>query len=118
MFVVPFLIDVTIRILVNPRLAPSLILGQWTVRRQQPEYVGAAQKRFAWAIGFALALVMLYVIVIGHVIANDPNARRATPASAIAPAPIDPAEAERCKVPDFAKAIGHQDKWKLHNNCR
>ena len=31
---------------------------------------------------------------------------------------VDPAEAERCKVPDFAKAIGHEAKWKLHNNCR
>jgi hypothetical protein len=33
-------------------------------------------------------------------------------------APIDPAEAERCKVPDFAKAMGHEEKWKLHNNCK
>jgi hypothetical protein len=30
---------------------------------------------------------------------------------------VDAAEAERCKVPDFAKAIGHEQKWKLHNNC-
>ena len=29
----------------------------------------------------------------------------------------DAGEAERCKVPDFAKAIGHEQKWKLHNNC-
>ena len=28
------------------------------------------------------------------------------------------AEVERCKVPEFAKAMGHEDKWKLHNNCR
>jgi hypothetical protein len=33
-------------------------------------------------------------------------------------APIDPAEAERCKIPDFAKALGHEEKWKLHNNCK
>jgi hypothetical protein len=33
-------------------------------------------------------------------------------------APIDPAEIERCKVPDFAKAMGHEEKWKLHNNCK
>ncbi len=33
-------------------------------------------------------------------------------------APIDPAEEERCKVPDFAKAMGHEEKWKLHNNCK
>ena len=63
-FVVAFLIDFTLRIFVNPRYAPSLILGQWVVRKQQPEYVGAPQKRFAWAIGFVLALTMLYLIVI------------------------------------------------------
>jgi hypothetical protein len=32
--------------------------------------------------------------------------------------PVDPAEAERCKVPDFAKALGHEAQWKLHNNCK
>ena len=21
-------------------------------------------------------------------------------------------------VPDFAKAMGHEEKWKLHNNCK
>ena len=59
-FVVAFLIDFTLRIFVNPKFSPSLILGQWMVRKQEPEYVGAPQKRFAWAIGFSLALLMLY----------------------------------------------------------
>jgi hypothetical protein len=31
---------------------------------------------------------------------------------------VDPAEAERCKVSDFDKAMGQEEKWKLHNNCR
>jgi hypothetical protein len=31
---------------------------------------------------------------------------------------VDAREAERCKVPDFAKAMGHEEKWKLHNNCK
>jgi hypothetical protein len=197
-FVVAFLIDFTLRIFVNPRFAPSLILGQWMVRKQQPEWVGAPQKRFAWAIGFVLAVVMLYLVVIKHVIgpinlivcaaclvllffetafgicigckvynwfnkeqaqlcpggacefqpargaggswtqgavvlvftavvgawtthvvANDPYARPATEAVARAVAPpMDAAEAERCKVPEFARAIGHEDQWKLHNNCK
>ncbi|MDP1900782.1 MAG: DUF4395 domain-containing protein [Rubrivivax sp.] len=204
-FVVAFLIDFALRIFVNPRFAPSMILGQWMVRKQQPEYVGAPQKRFAWAIGFVLALVMLYLLVIkqvigpinllvcgaclvllffetafgicigckvyngfnkdkaqlcpggvceveparsaggnwghaavvlafvgviaawtSHVVANDPYAKAVAPAAAAptamtaatARAPIDPTEAERCKVPDFAKAMGHEDKWKLHNNCK
>jgi len=33
-------------------------------------------------------------------------------------APVDPAEAERCKVPEYARAMGHEEKWKLHNNCQ
>jgi hypothetical protein len=200
-FVGAFLVDFTIRIFVNPHYAPSLVVGQWIVRRQQPEYVGAPQKRFAWAIGFVLALVMLWLVVIqrvigpvnllvcaacltllffeaafgiclgckvynllheeqaqlcpGGVCATEPApashlgwgqgavlaafvalvgatgswvghqgtataAARAGDAqpTAAAQAPLDPAEAERCKVPDFAKAMGHEEKWKLHNNCR
>ncbi len=198
-FVVAFLVDFTVRIFVNPRYAPSLILGQWAVRGQRPDYVGAPQKRFAWAIGFALALLMFYLMVLNHVIgpinmlvcstcmlllffeasfgicigckmynafntekaklcpggvcelpaserpgvqsAQDvimalflivvgavaqwvyrtdaciatlaPEAAAASPAAA-----IDPAEAARCTVPDFAKAIGHEEKWKLHNHCK
>jgi hypothetical protein len=201
-FVVAFLFDFTIRIFINPRYAPSLIIGQWIVRHQQPEYVGAPQKRFAWAIGFALALAMLYLVVINHVIGpinlivctaclillffesafgicigckiynlfnrgkaqlcpggacETPTAKNSglsllqivtltlfimligatsqwvyrtdnqnqrhevqnnLPAPTAAAAAVDPAEVERCKVPDFAKAMGHEEKWKLHNNCK
>ena len=67
-FVIAFLADFTIRLFVSPRYAPSLILGRFAVRNQLPEYVGAPQKRFAWAIGFALALVMLFLIVINNLI--------------------------------------------------
>lgn len=198
-FVVAFLVDFSLRLFVDPRLAPSMILGHWMVRRQQPEYVGAPQKRFAWAIGFVLAVAMLYLValrhVVGpvnlivcaaclvllffetafgicigckvykavdkdkaqrcpggvcepapaaamptrmrmaqaavvlgffgllgawtaHVVAHDPYARPAAAAAGPAPAaPADTAEAERCKVPEFAKAIGHEAQWKLHNNC-
>ncbi len=197
-FVVAFLIDFTIRIFINPRYAPSLIVGQWMVRRQQPDWTGAPQKRFAWGIGFALALTMLYLVVLNNVIGpinlivcaacltlllfetafgiclgckvynlfnkdqaqlcpggvcevpptkvrvepvqvamvalfalavggiarwvystdtQEHVASRQTSASASA-APVDPAEVERCKVPDFAKALGHEEKWKLHNNCK
>jgi len=198
-FVVAFLIDFTLRVFVNPKFAPSLNLGQWMVRKQQPEYVGAPQKRFAWAIGFALAAVMLYMVVIqdvvgpinlivcaarlillffetafgicigckvfnwfnpepaqlcpggvcefepargaggiwvhaavvlafigvagawmSYVLDNDPYARAAAPDAmpATAPLPVSKGEAERCKVPDFAKAMGHEEKRKLHNNSK
>jgi len=197
-FVVAFLLDFTIRIFVNPHYAPSLVIGQWFVRKQQPEYVGAPQKRFAWAIGFVLALTMLYLVVINNIIGpinlivcaaclvllffesafgicigcklynlfnNDqaqlcpggvcevspapgsgvslaqgailatfaglvvsasfwvagtaPSPTAVISRAATGPqAPVDSAEVERCKVPDFAKAIGHEEKWKLHNNCK
>ena len=194
-FVVAFLIDFTLRIFVNPKFSPSLILGQWIVRKQEPEYVGAPQKRFAWAIGFTLAMLMLYLIVIkgvigpinmlvcgtcllllffessfgicigcklydllsknkvelcpGNVCSFNPSpgaggtwlqgavfavflvavfnvagwvyAHPTSPKVLQELSPSaesqDPAEAERCKVPEFAKAMGHEAKWKLHNNC-
>jgi hypothetical protein len=198
-FVVGFLIDFSIRIFINPRFSPILILGQWMVRHQQPEWSGAPQKRFAWAIGFVLAATMLYLVVLNNVIGpinlivcsmcltllffetafgicigckvynwfNKEKAllcpggvcavpaspskggsfgqlvivvlflsaiagiaqwvystapKRAAefekPVAAQSTVPVDPAEAERCKIPDFAKAIGHEEKWKLHNNCK
>jgi len=167
------------------------------VRKQQPEYVGAPQKRFAWAIGFVLALVMSYLMVfnnmvgpinllvcgiclalmftetafgicVGCKIYNAFNREKAQlcpggvcdvqtqtsasvswgqslvvlafvgiaamvvqavyhPGAAVSGAltaipnpqvlPANSAESERCKVPEFAKAMGHEAKWKLHNNC-
>jgi Domain of unknown function (DUF4395) len=208
LFVVVFLIDFAIRIFINPRFAPSLIVGQWFVRKQQPEWSGAPQKRFAWAIGFVLALVMFYTMVINNVVGpinlltcatcltlmlfetsfgicigcklynalNKNQAQlcpggvcelppernsgvskvqlavvalfaatitgiaplvygqkaKADAVAVTAPAKIEPvstpvttiktaaelAEIERCTVPGFAKMLGHEDKWKLHNNCK
>jgi hypothetical protein len=41
-----------------------------------------------------------------------------THATPIVSKPAAAGDAERCKVPEFAKALGHEDKWKLHNNCQ
>ncbi len=205
-FVVAFLIDFGLRLFANPRYAPSLIVGQWAVRKQQPDYVGAPQKRFAWAIGFVLALAMFYLMVLNNVVgpvnmlvcatclllmffetafgicvgcklynllhqqpaqlcpggvcevkpvagqggtwrqaavvvgflgmvgvtalglpeqqrpvaaqlatrSTEPPAQGTALTSADA---ADAAEAKRCAVPAFAKAMGHEEKWKLHNHC-
>jgi hypothetical protein len=194
-FVFAFLVDFTIRLFINPRYSPSMVVGQWLVRRQQPEWTGAPQKRFAWAIGFFLAVTMFYLVVIkgvvgpinllicavcltfllfesafgicvgcwmynrirpeqaklcpGGVCTYSPNPRdrlalgqmisvalfagvlvflapslmgsnhgSAHAVAETSSSPADIAEQERCKVPEFAKAIGHEDKWKLHNNCK
>jgi hypothetical protein len=63
-FITFFMVDFFIRVVVNPKYAPSLIVGRFFVSRQKPEYVGAAQKRFAWSIGLALSVVMFALVVI------------------------------------------------------
>lgn len=192
--VIGFFADFFIRVLVHPRYSPSLVLGRLAVRNQIPEYVGAPQKRFAWAIGLTLATVMLYLVVFNNVrgpinilvcalcllllffetafgicigcklynLFNKEQAQLcpggvcevkdrqpiqwvsgaqyaavaaflvglslaatlmpqapAAPAADGAPAqPRSAAEEERCRVPEFAKKIGHEEKWKLHNDCK
>lgn len=65
LFVIVFLIDMTLRML-NPRWAPSMIVGGWIVRQQTPEWVGAPQKRFAWGLGLLLGVAMLYLMVLNR----------------------------------------------------
>jgi hypothetical protein len=65
LFVIVFLTDMSLRML-NPRWAPSMIVGQWIVRHQTPEWVGAPQKRFAWGLGLLLGLTMLYLMVLNQ----------------------------------------------------
>ena len=59
-----FLADFIIRVFVNPKFSPSLIISRWIVSNQVPEYVGAAQKKFAWIIGVILASIMFSLLVI------------------------------------------------------
>lgn len=159
------------------------------VRKQKPEYVGAPQKRFAWALGLAIAAFMS-VWVIGLNLAGPvailgcltcifllfletafgicvgckiygairpdtvmlcpggaceigeraPITRTslaqagvtvlilagvglAIPSLAALPSPrmlptiSADGEAKDCIVPNFAKLIGHEEQWKLHNGC-
>lgn len=52
-----FMIDMGIRIGLDHRFAPSMVLGALIVRRQRPEWVGAQQKLLAWSLGFGMAFV-------------------------------------------------------------
>jgi hypothetical protein len=61
-----FLADILIRVFVNPKFAPTLIMGRLIVRNQVPEYVGAAQKKFAWIIGVVLAATMFVLLVVAN----------------------------------------------------
>ena len=59
-----FLTDFIIRIFINPKYAPTLIIGRLIVRNQNPEYVGAKQKLFAWVIGLVLSTTMFIFMVV------------------------------------------------------
>jgi hypothetical protein len=180
-----FFIDFFIRVLISPKFAPSLILGRLMVRNQTPEFVGAPQKHFAWALGLALATIMValvagfdvrgpinmlicvtclallffetaFGICIGCILYRMLLRRETelcpggacevkvkhpiqiTSGAQIAAlvlagilligtgsifgsrsyaAPFASQSTERCKVPQFAIAIGHEELWKRHNNC-
>jgi len=59
-----FLTDFLVRVFVNPKFSPSLIIGRLIVRNQVPEYVGAKQKKFAWMVGVALSGIMFIFMVL------------------------------------------------------
>ena len=59
-----FFADFLIRVFISPKYSPSLILGRLIVSNQTPEYVGAAQKKFAWIIGVVLAATMFFFFII------------------------------------------------------
>ena len=59
-----FLADFIIRVFVNPKFSPTLIIGRLIVGNQVPEYVGARQKKFAWKIGVVLSATMFIFMVI------------------------------------------------------
>lgn len=59
-----FFIDLAIRVFINPKFSPFLIIGRLFVRNQVPEYVGAQQKKFAWIIGLVLSGVMFIFLVV------------------------------------------------------
>jgi len=63
-FITVFMLDMAIRVFINPKYSPSLIIARFMVRNQTPQYVGAAQKRFAWIIGLSLSTAMFVHMII------------------------------------------------------
>lgn len=190
LLVIGFLIEFFIRVLINPKFAPFLVLGRVVTINQTPDFSGAPQKRFAWALGLILALIMLVVIVILNVtgpinmmvcllcltllfcesafgicigcklynlfskeksklcpggaceIPQKYAVQELKPAhyivtiiaiafvvvisiplanyhriSIIEKKQANLANPDRCVVPEFAKKLGHEQQWKLHNGC-
>ena len=63
-FITVFMLDMGIRVFINPKYSPSLIIARFMVRNQTPQYVGAAQKKFAWYIGLTLSTAMFIHMII------------------------------------------------------
>lgn len=59
-----FLVDFIIRIFISPKYSPFLTMGRLIVSNQTPEYVGAAQKKFAWTIGLVLSSTIFLLLVV------------------------------------------------------
>lgn len=66
-FVVFFFVEFCIRLFINPKYAPMMILGRIIVQNQKPEYTGAPQKYFAWALGLGMATFMGILLFIFNV---------------------------------------------------
>jgi hypothetical protein len=61
-FVSLFFFDFLMKVVIGTRFSPISQVANLIVRKQTPEYVGAIQKRFAWAIGLVLAGTMLVLL--------------------------------------------------------
>ncbi|WP_084099677.1 DUF4395 domain-containing protein [Demequina sp. NBRC 110051] len=56
MFGILFAVDMMLRLFVTGGASPTVALGSLAVRRQQPEWVDARSKAFAWGLGLTMAL--------------------------------------------------------------
>ena len=63
LFSITFIIEFFVRVLINPKYAPYMLIAGLIVRHQQPEWVEARPKKFAWLLGLILGAVMTYYIV-------------------------------------------------------
>ena len=63
LFSITFIIEFFIRVFVNPKYAPYILLGSLIVSNQAPNWVEAKPKKFAWFLGVILGIVMTYFIV-------------------------------------------------------
>ena len=67
-------------------------------------------------------MVALFLLVtMGSAYANTPiEEKKVEPAQAAAEPEAKTVKTvnKECEAPDWAKAIGHEEKWKLHNGCK
>ena len=63
LFSITFIIEFLVRVLINPKYAPYMLIGGWIVSNQHPDWVDAKPKRFAWLLGLILGVIMTYYII-------------------------------------------------------
>lgn len=63
-FVVVFFLDFLMKVIIGTKFSPVSNVANWIVSKQEPEYVGAIQKRFAWSIGLVLSGVMIVLLYV------------------------------------------------------
>jgi hypothetical protein len=52
-----FMIDMVLRLFVGHRFTPSMIIADFIVRPQRPEWVDAEPKKIAWYLGFGMVTI-------------------------------------------------------------
>jgi hypothetical protein len=63
-FTITFIIEFIVRVFINPKYAPYMLLGSVIVSNQKPYWVEAKPKKFAWILGFLLGAIMSYYILL------------------------------------------------------
>jgi hypothetical protein len=62
-----FFIDFLIKVLWGPKYSLLSRLWSFLVRKQDPEWVWAIQKRFAWGIGLFMSFLVMNISIVFHV---------------------------------------------------
>lgn len=63
LFSITFIIEFFVRIFFSPQYAPYILLGGWFVKNQNPDWVEAKPKQFAWILGLILGAIMTFYIL-------------------------------------------------------
>ena len=63
LFSITFIFEFFFRIIINPKFAPYMLIADLIVHHQEPDWVEAKPKRFAWFLGLILGAIMAFYIV-------------------------------------------------------
>ena len=57
-----FMLEMFLRLFFGQRFTPTLLIGDFLVRNQRPEWVDAKPKQTAWYIGFGMVLTACFMM--------------------------------------------------------